>query len=415
VRQQEEREWRDARWAAVREGIGAGDFDDLAAPKVSVVIPCFNQGEFVVAALLSVFEQTMADFEIVIVDDGSDDGTTPEVLDSLDLPRITVIHQDNVGLPGARNRGIAAARGEYVVMLDADDELGLEYLEKLSALLDADQSSAFAHCWALVFGDYEAVWATRPFNRYQILLSNSVVGCVMLRKSAWEAVGGYDESMLDGNEDWDLWIRLTEAGFGNRQIRESLFRYRKHGVTMSVQTEARYEAALAALTLRLSEVYSIDHLRELKRDAYPLLSILTDDEFLVEPFDDVQIIRISYDRIDSIIDEVRGKFVVWWPSTTDASTEVLTALCKILEDDAALGAVETSADTPIRVVRAWSLHDAHAPTVTEKTGFDGSADRSLAFSQFPDAAWQVPKQIGEIRVNRQSPEEAGRIPAWASR
>ncbi len=150
---EEARQRKTDRWRTVEKRFATGELAEIDSPKITVVIPCFNQGEFIDDALLSIFEQTMVDYDIVVVDDGSDDGTTPQILDALTYPRISVMHQSNIGLPGARNRGIAAARGEYVVTLDADDELSPEYLEKLSAVLDADDNTAFAHCWARLFGD----------------------------------------------------------------------------------------------------------------------------------------------------------------------------------------------------------------------------------------------------------------------
>jgi hypothetical protein len=400
------------RWEVVDNRISSGELGEIVSPRVTIVIPCFNQGEFINDALLSIFEQTADGYDIVIVDDGSDDGTTPEILDSLRLPRVDVVHQENVGLPGARNRGIAAARGAYVVTLDADDELDPEYVEKLAAVLDEDDTKGFAHCWAHVFGDYEAIWATRPFNRYQMLLSNSVVGCVMLRKTAWEAVGGYDETMLEGNEDWDLWIRLSEAGFGNGQITEPLFWYRKHGVTMSVETEARYEAVLMSLSERLPSVYSIGHMQSVKQAAYPLLSVLTDDDMFEAPFDDVQIIHTPYDRVGSALDEIRGKYTAWLPSTGEANIAAVVELCEILEEDDAAGAVQTAEHEPIRVVRTWSLRDPDGPSAVVTSSLPGTSGQRLSCGQFPSDRWQVPQEIGGIAVHRQRPEEAGQIPDW---
>jgi glycosyltransferase involved in cell wall biosynthesis len=409
---EEARQRKADRWKTVEVRFASGELGEINSPKISVVIPCFNQGEFIHDALLSIFEQTMVDYDIVIVDDGSDDGATPQTLDALSFPRITVMHQANVGLPGARNRGIEAARGEYVVTLDADDELAPEYLEKLSAVLDADDNTAFAHCWARLFGDYQAIWATRPFNRFQFLLSNSVVGCVVLRKSAWEAVGGYDESMRDGNEDWDLWIRLSEAGFSNGQVREPLFWYRKHGVSMSVETEAQYENVLLSLSQRLPSIYTFDHMRDVKQASYPLLSILTDDAALEQPFGDTQIVQTTYAAIGDVITEIRGKHVVWWPPAAGNDVSVLRELCEVLEENEDAAAVETSGDHPIRVVRTWSLHDPAGPEETVVTELLGTADRRLSFNQFPLDSWMVPVEIGTIEVHRQRPEEAGTIPEW---
>jgi hypothetical protein len=299
-----------------------------------------------------------------------------------------------------------------VVTLDADDELAPQYVEKLVGVLDKDETKAFAHCWARIFGDFQAIWATRPFNRYQLLLSNSVVGCVMLRKTAWEAVGGYDETMLEGNEDWDLWIRLTEAGYGSGQVTEPLFWYRKHGVSMSVETEARYETVLSSLVERLPDVYSINHMEEVKQSSYPLISILTDDDAFTQPFDDAQIIRVSHTGLGSAVAQVEGKYAVWWPSSTRGDVSVLAQLCEILEENESAGAAETSSATPVRVVRTWSLHDPQAPDEVVRSGLEGESEQRLSCGQFPENSWQVPLKVGGIAVQRQRPEESGWIPDW---
>ncbi|MCB1246406.1 MAG: glycosyltransferase, partial [Acidimicrobiia bacterium] len=173
-----------------------------AHPRTVFVIPCFNQGRWVRDAVLSVTDQTDSDWGVVIVDDGSTDPDTREVLDSIAMPGVEVIRQDNTGLPAARNAGIRATTSEYVVPLDADDTIDPTFLERLRVALEHDPDAGYAHCWARLYGDLDAVWATRPPNPYQLMISNAVVGCVVLRRDIWANAGGYDESMQSGNEDW---------------------------------------------------------------------------------------------------------------------------------------------------------------------------------------------------------------------
>lgn len=383
-------------------------------PRVTVVIPCYNQGAFIWDALLSVFEQTVGGVDVVVVDDGSDDGVTSPMLADLDLPGVRVLHQDNAGLPAARNAGIAAARAPLVVTLDADDMLAPSYVERLAEALGDDPTIAFAHCWAELVGDVHMIWATRPYNPYQLLLSNSVVGCVMLRTSAWEAVGGYDESMRSGNEDWDLWIRLSAAGFSSVQVREPLFRYRKHGVSMSVETESRYEDALDDRTARLPDVYSHRVLEAHKSEFYPLVTILHADPITGTHDPDIQLVAAGA-SIEDALDSVRGKYVVWLPPGATVDTEALTRLCEALEADDDAGAASTAGKPPVTVVRAWSLFDPAAPARVIATDLPGRASASLAPGSFPRAAWQVPTEIRGIPVDRQRPEESGVIPEWAIR
>jgi glycosyltransferase involved in cell wall biosynthesis len=409
---EEERQRRDASWAAVVRLDADGIFSRLELPRISVVIPCYNQGVYVRDAVVSVFEQTLADFEVIIVDDGSDDGVTPRLLSELALERVQVITQDNGGLSAARNVGIAVSRSEMVVTLDADDMLHPQYLEILVAALDRNPDAAFAHCWAELFGDFSAVWATRRYNRYQLLLSNSVVGCVLLRKAAWDAVGGYDETMMNGNEDWDLWIRLMRHGYGAVQVRQPLFRYRKHGVSMSVETEARYEAALEGVAARLGETYGADAILKLKQDEYPLVTVIAADEATVIGTDDVQVLVASDDGIADVIRAVRGKYVVWLSEGATAGSGTVIELCKVLEQDETLGAAETASNDPIRVVRSWSLRDDDGPSEVAATGLGGSSPLRLSCGEYLDPAWAVPTEIDSIPVQRQRPEEAGWPVPW---
>ena len=232
---------REGRLREVQQRIAKGEFDDQESPDVTVVIPVRDNFGYLEEALASVYEQTHTSWEIVVVDDGSEDPAAISYLDSLDRPRLRMIRQDNTGLPGARNAGMKLARGDFLVPLDSDDELGPEFMTRLLAAIRQDPNAGFAHCLARLHGDIEAIWIPRPFNPYWQLIENAVVGCVLMRAAAWESVGGYDETMTSGNEDWELWLRLTGAGWGQVRLEEPLFLYRKHGVSMSVTTEARFE------------------------------------------------------------------------------------------------------------------------------------------------------------------------------
>src|SRR4051794_26342282 len=105
-------------------------------PKVSVVIPCFNQGQFVDEAVASVLAQTCRDFEIIIINDGSTDEATNRKLAAYEHPKVQVIRTANQGAAGARNTGIDASSSPYILPLDADDKIAETYLEKALAVLD---------------------------------------------------------------------------------------------------------------------------------------------------------------------------------------------------------------------------------------------------------------------------------------
>lgn len=409
---EQERRAREARWRAVREQAAEGAFPPLDEPEVTVVIPCFNQGGFVADALLTVFEQTRPTFEVIVVDDGSTDEATIGVLDRLDLPRVRVIRQENRGLAAARNRGMAEAAGRYLVPLDADDELAPAFLERMIAALEPEPEAGYAHCWAELFGDIEAVWATRPWNRYQILVSNSVVGCVVLRSEAWRAAGGYDETMTSGNEDWELWVRLASHGWGAVEVREPLFRYRKHGISMSVDTEARHEEGAAAVVSRNRETY--ESLRDLKRAEYPQVTLLVtgDRSECASGLDDVQRLVVAGPAAEMIAD-AKGKYVVDWRGVRSCDPGYVERLAAALE--AAPGAGEASpAGGGPNLVRRWSLVDPTAPQETVTVDVSAEGGGRLELGAFPDERFIVPSQIQGLPVQRQRPEVEGFIPKWAA-
>ena len=401
---EEERRQLVDRQGVVDEQIRNKGFPELADPQVTVVIPCYNHGTYLAGALLTVYEQTHDSWEVIIVDDGSTDPETVTILDELDMPRVRVVRQGNTGLPGARNTGIRQARGEFIVPLDADDELLPAYLETMVNALEADPDAAFCHCWAELFGDVNWVWATRPFNPYTVLLSNSMLQVATFRRAAWEAVGGYDETMTHGNEDWDMWLRFHEASWGNVHVREPLYRYRKHGISMSVDTEADFEQGRERIKQRHPTLYEPTTIRQNKAANFPLLSVIgapsDADADTAFGSGDVQIVDSGADRCGSIA-ATTGKYVVFWDG---GSTDGVWNLVDRLERDPKLGAATDGSET---VYRRWELVDPN-------TGLDlGEVPTP---ERCPEDDWIVPEEMtvaGRILpVVRQRPEEEGRLPGW---
>lgn len=203
-------------------------------PMVSVIIPCFNLGQYVEEAVDSVFAQTDQSFEIIIVNDGSTDDATNALLAGFARPRTRVLWTENRGLAAARNLAIAHARGKYLCALDADDKLHPQFLEKATAILDGDPSVAFVSAWLETFGDERWVWRQERCDFPALLAECVVLTAALVRREAIDAAGGYDESMAtQGDEDWDLWISLVECGFTGTIIPEVLFYYRRRAGSMS--------------------------------------------------------------------------------------------------------------------------------------------------------------------------------------
>jgi glycosyltransferase involved in cell wall biosynthesis len=202
-------------------------------PRISVLMPCFNHGEFIGEAIESVRGQTFQDFEIVVVDDGSTERATTQTIAGLKGPRITVLTTANRGLPAARNLAARHAAGEILCALDADDRLAPTWFEKGLQVLDAQPGIAFVSHWLETFGDERWTWTPGRCDLPSLLARNAVNGAALVRKEAFDAAGGYDESMREGCEDWDLWLRLVEAGRPGTIVPEILFYYRRRAASMS--------------------------------------------------------------------------------------------------------------------------------------------------------------------------------------
>lgn len=215
---------------------------------VSMVIPCFNYGRFLPDAVHSALKQTLG-AEIIIVDDGSDDAETISALAAFESEaRARIIrHETNLGLPSARNSGIAAARGEYICCLDADDMIEPTYVEKCVALLKSDPSLGFVYSWVRSFGDTASVWRTRDFDIEAALFENQTSVSAVFRRDDWMTCGGFDPSMRDGYEDWEFWLRLAQLGRRGKAIPEELLNHRRHGRTLLHEADEKRGQLMATI------------------------------------------------------------------------------------------------------------------------------------------------------------------------
>lgn len=195
------------------------------APRVSVVIPCYNHGAFIEEAIASVRTQTFADHEIVVVNDGSDDHQTIKLLNDLKGERLTVLQTPNRGTAAARNAAIAHAQGEFILPLDADDRIAPLYLELAVAAIDRDPQVRVVSGRVEFFGERSGEWHLPDYSPARLLVDNMLVATSLFRRSDWQRVGGYRES-LRGWEDWDFWLSVLAEGGTVERLDEVVFYYR---------------------------------------------------------------------------------------------------------------------------------------------------------------------------------------------
>jgi glycosyltransferase involved in cell wall biosynthesis len=212
--------------------------------KISVIIPCFNHGEFLPEAVASVTRLRRNDVELIVVDDGSTDERTRKEMDALIAQGIKVVRQANKGLAAARNAGIKIARGEFIIPLDSDNRIRENYLVSGVKLLQHEPSIGIVYGNAEYFGEKTGLWTIREFNLIALALGNYIDACALYRKSVWESVQGYDEQMpWMGYEDWDFWLRVASFNWGFAHLNEIAFDYRVRKGSM-IETTNRHAGEL---------------------------------------------------------------------------------------------------------------------------------------------------------------------------
>jgi glycosyltransferase involved in cell wall biosynthesis len=192
-------------------------------PIVSVIMPCFNQGQFIEEAVESAIAQTFTPVEIIIINDGSTDEATVRLLHNYQKPNVSVIHTDNHGPSAARNVGIQQAKGQYILPVDADDRIASTYLEKAFPILESQPNVGIVYAQAELFGEKAGSFDLPVYQFPDILLGNMIFNSSLYRKADWEKVGGYNENMVWGWEDYDFWLSIIELGKDVFQIPEVLF------------------------------------------------------------------------------------------------------------------------------------------------------------------------------------------------
>lgn len=207
---------------------------------LSIIIPCYNTGEYLSEALASVYAYTgNYTYEIIIIDDGSTDITTLKLLDSLSEKHI-VLKQSNAGPAAARNAGCKIAQGDFLLFLDSDNSIVPEYIDYGINNLLENHEAGVVYAKANFIGDASrGEFKVAPFDVKELLVSNYIDTCAVIRKKAWESVNGFDESPhFLTLEDWDFWLKLYEQGWKFVFIDKALFYYRiRKGSLMDIHLQ----------------------------------------------------------------------------------------------------------------------------------------------------------------------------------
>ena len=256
-------------------------------PKVSVLIPTYNQARYVSEAIESALVQTYSDYEIVVVDDGSTDGTG--AVAEAYIPRVRVIHQENRGESGARNAGLQATSGEYIAFLDGDDVYLPDKLERQVNVLGTHQEVGVAYSdvylWDTTAGQSQALrlfpgQGAPSGNVLERLVRGNLltIHAALVRRECLETVGFFDET-IHTFPDWELWLRLA-ANYEFFYLPGPVARYRLHPGMVSRNRQKMWQGALTVRRKLLNGpllTYVSAETRQFNRYQCGLLSCLVGD------------------------------------------------------------------------------------------------------------------------------------------
>ncbi len=220
---------------------------------VTVIIPCYNDGQYIIEALQSIYNQTLLPEKIIVVDDGSE-AATKKILVTINHPLVKIVYQENKGVSAARNRAVSLAETDYIANLDADDYYVPTFIEKAVTVLNQDDEIMAVSSYCRMFQKTKTIEIVKPLGgklKDFIVINNSRASAVFRRK-CWEAVGGFDENMRGGYEDWEFWIAILKQGGVIHIIKEILSHYR-------IKQYSRDQKALVYHDFELREYIYLKH------------------------------------------------------------------------------------------------------------------------------------------------------------
>lgn len=225
-------------------------------PLVSVVIPCYNDAQYIEQSVYSALNQTYKHIEVIVVDDGSNT-ETKTILKKIE-PNITkLITQENKGQSTARNVGIKEAKGEYILILDSDDFIEYSFCEKAVEIFVKNEDIKIVTSYSNRIIDNKVLdfYKPRGGKIEDFMFINGAMGSCMFKKEDWENVEGYDEEMRNGFEDWEFYIRLLKEGGECFVLNDTLFNYRlRENSTTTSANKIKYDL-LEKIIIKHKDIY----------------------------------------------------------------------------------------------------------------------------------------------------------------
>ena len=197
------------------------------SPKVSVIVPCYNQEKFVEETLESIRKQSYKNIECIVVNDGSLDNSLDRIIQFCSKDsRFSYIDKKNEGVSIARNTGISQCSGKYILPVDADDIIAEDYIKECVSILESHPEYKVVYCRAQKFGEVNYEWILPTYSIEKELCRNCIFCSAMFRKEDFDKSPGYNPNMKEGFEDWDFWISFIDHEEQVYKINKILFYYR---------------------------------------------------------------------------------------------------------------------------------------------------------------------------------------------
>lgn len=270
-------------------------------PRISIIVPCYNGEKYLRETLDCLQKQTIEDWECVIVNDGSIDGSLEIMKEYAKKDsRYKYIDKENGGPSIARNTAIKASCGKYILPLDADDIIAPSYAEKAMDYLDMHDKCKVVYCKAEFFGEKNQPWEISEYNYEDFKWGNVIFCSAIYRKSDYEKTVGYNKNMQAMFEDWDFWLSLLGPDDEVYKIPETLFFYRQHSDSRTQNTFERISRARLQIMLNHPLRYQLITEKEVQ-------FIDIQSHFYKEEFNNILSSR-SY-RIGKVISSI-AKFVL---------------------------------------------------------------------------------------------------------
>lgn len=195
-------------------------------PLVSIVTPCYNDGEYIRECIESVKASNYSNIEHIVINDGSTDSKTTEILSNISYPHLKIYHTPNQGVCKARNLGIQKASGKYLLFVDGDDLISDSYISEGIGELEKDSDISVVACNYKFFGRRERVIELPSFSLEKLMARNLFTVSSLCRREEVINMGGFNENMSLGLEDWDFWINLLKRGGKVKYLDKVHFYYR---------------------------------------------------------------------------------------------------------------------------------------------------------------------------------------------